>query len=72
MGCHFLLRGIFPTPAWPVDSLPLSQQGSPDTETQTGNSDAEGEQWGLIHGEAQSGQGMTTVKAGLGPQSIQG
>ena len=65
--------GIEPgSPAWQVDSLPLSHQGSPDTETQTGNSDAVGEQWGPIHGEAQSGQGMSTVKAGLGPQSIQG
>ena len=36
MGCHFLLQGIFPTQGlnlhllhWQVDSLPLSQQGSP-------------------------------------------
>ena len=34
VGCHFLLQGIFPTqrlnpfPAWQVDSLPLSHQGS--------------------------------------------
>ena len=38
LGCHFLLQGIFPTLGsssrllhWQADSLPLSQQGSPDT-----------------------------------------
>ena len=36
LGCYFLLQGIFPTQGlnlcllhWQVDSLPLSQQGSP-------------------------------------------
>ena len=36
MGCHFFLQGIFPTRGsnpcllqWQMDSLPLSQQGSP-------------------------------------------
>ena len=36
VGCHFLLQGIFRTqgikstsPVWPVNSLPLSHQGSP-------------------------------------------
>ena len=36
VGCHFLLRGIFPTQGlnlcflnWQVDSLPLSHLGSP-------------------------------------------
>ena len=39
--------GIEPgSPAWQVNSLPLSHQGSPDTETQTGNSDAEGSSGG--------------------------
>ena len=39
MGCHFLLKGIFPTQGsnpcllhWQVGSLPLSCQGSPETE----------------------------------------
>ena len=36
VSCHFLLQGIFPTQVsnpgllhWQVDSLPLSQQGTP-------------------------------------------
>ena len=39
MGCHFFLQEIFPTQGanpcllhWQVDSLPLSRQGSPETE----------------------------------------